>query len=120
MSQRHDKNARRRMARKFRIRKKLMGTSARPRVSIYLSNRNVIAQMIDDQKQVTIASASTLDKGSDVKGKTKADARAIGSRLAERAAALGVTDAIFDRNGYRYHGRVKELADSLREKGLLK
>ena len=107
--------------RKLRIRKKVTGTESRPRLSVFRSTKHIYAQVIDDVKGVTVASASTLEK--DVKGtlKTGADkaaAAAIGKLVAERALKAGVKDVVFDRGGYLYHGRVKALAEAAREGGL--
>jgi large subunit ribosomal protein L18 len=91
----------------------------RPRLSIHRSSQHIYAQIIDDKKGVTVASASTLEK--DVRGTTGATkdaATAVGKRLAERAKAAGVSAVVFDRGGFIYHGRVKALADGAREGGL--
>ena len=93
----------------------------RPRLSVFRSGRHIYAQVIDDAQGKTLAAASTMDK--DLKGslKTGADtdaATAVGKLVAERAVAAGVTTVVFDRGGYRYHGRVKALADAAREGGL--
>lgn len=113
-----DKNAlktRRRSRRKRGIRKRLFGTPAQPRLSVHRSNLNIYAQVIDDVGGRTLAAASTLDleKGSDVDA-----AKEVGKRLAEKAKAAGIEQVAFDRGGYRYHGRVKALADAAREGGL--
>lgn len=108
--------------RSARIRRKLKKVAGdRPRLSIYRSSKNIYAQIIDDAKGHTVASASTLEK--DVKGKLKtgadtAAAAEIGKLVAERAKKAGVTDVVFDRGPYIYHGRVKALADAAREGGL--
>lgn len=104
--------------RKNRIRKKVSGSKERPRVSVRFSNRNIFAQMIDDQAGRTLASASTLEKDAPVTGKSVEAAKKLGLALAERAKAAGVTKVVFDRNGRRYHGKVKEFADALREQGI--
>ncbi|SNS15060.1 LSU ribosomal protein L18P [Sphingomonas laterariae] len=91
----------------------------RPRLSVHRSGRHIYAQVIDDVAGRTVASASTLDK--DVRGTTGATAdaaAAVGKRLAERASAAGVTQVVFDRGGFLFHGRVKALADAAREGGL--
>jgi large subunit ribosomal protein L18 len=91
----------------------------RPRLSIHRSGRHIYAQVIDDAEGRTVAAASTLDK--DVRGKTGATAEAaadVGKRVAERAAKAGVTQVVFDRGGFLFHGRVKALADAAREGGL--
>ncbi len=100
-----------------RIRKKLAGTTERPRLAIHFSNKNVYAQVIDDVKHVTIASASTLVKGAGSGSNIEA-ATTIGKLVAERAQALKVTAVVFDRGGHIYHGKVKALADAARAAGL--
>ncbi|AFK54454.1 50S ribosomal protein L18 [Tistrella mobilis] len=108
--------------RKRRVRTQLRKKShGRPRLSVYRSNLNIYAQIIDDVQGVTLASASTLD--SELKGELKNGAgieaaKAVGKLIASRAAASGVTEVVFDRGGYIYHGRVKALADAAREGGL--
>lgn len=104
-----------------RIRNKINGTSLRPRLSVYRSTSEIYAQLIDDEKGVTLASASTLDK--EVKpllnAKTKTEqAEIVGKTLADRALKLGLNKVVFDRGGYLYTGRVKALADSARSAGL--
>ena len=119
MSNKSDKLfARRKSRNRARLRRV---SSERPRLSVFRSSRHIHAQVIDDEKGVTIAAASTLDK--DLKGKVKtgadkAAATEVGKLLAERAKAAGVTQVVFDRGGYLYHGRVKALADGAREAGL--
>lgn len=110
-----------RQARQRRVRKKVLGTSERPRLNVYRSLNNIYAQIIDDIKGVTLASASTLD--ADIKGQlsgsgNKDAARAVGKAIAQRAAEKGIESVVFDRAGYLYHGRIKELGDSAREAGL--
>ena len=109
--------ARRAQRNRTRLRK-LAGE--RMRLSVFRSNKHIAAQIIDDSKGVTLAAASSLEKadGASAKGTDKAAAEAVGKRLAERAAAAGVTDVVFDRGGYLFHGRVKALADAAREAGL--
>jgi len=108
--------------RKRRTRQSIKAKShGRPRLSIHRSGMNIYAQVIDDQNGVTLASASTLDKelrGSLKTGADKAAAEAVGKLIAERAKAAGITEVVFDRGGYIYHGRVKALADAAREGGL--
>ena len=102
-----------------RVRKKVRGTAARPRLSVFRSARHVYAQLIDDVGGTTVASASTMEK--DARGGATATvdaAKSVGSRLGERAKAAGVTGAVFDRGGFRYHGRVAAVADGAREAGL--
>ena len=95
-------------------------SSGRPRLSVFKSNRNIYAQIIDDSSGKTIASASTMDEGlrSTIQGKNKEAARAIGAEIAQRALEKGVKDVVFDRGGYCYHGAVKALADAARGGGL--
>ena len=100
------------------IRKHLSGSSERPRLSVYRSNKGIYAQVIDDQAGVTLASASSLAKDFSVSGTKVEQSKAVGKLLAERALAAGVSKVVFDRNGYLYHGRVKSLAEGAREAGL--
>ena len=109
----------RRNARKARIRNKVRGTAERPRVCVRISNKNIFAQMIDDESGKTLVAASTLGNEAGAKGKNKASAKLVGSALAEKARAAGVQKAVFDRGGKLYHGRVRELAEAIREKGIL-
>ncbi len=102
-----------------RIRKKLKGTSERPRLAVFRSVAHIYAQVIDDTKGVTIASASSAEKDSGSKaGGNVAAAKEIGKRVAERSKEKGISKVVFDRGGYLYHGRVKALADAAREAGL--
>ena len=107
-----------RLKRHKRVRAKISGTSAKPRLSVYRSNANITAQIIDDTKGVTIVSASTLEASFEGIGSNKEAAKKIGLIVAERAIAKGITEVVFDRGGYIYHGRVSELADGAREGGL--
>ena len=107
-----------RLKRHKRVRAKISGTAEKPRLAVYRSNANISAQIIDDVKGVTLVSASTLEKTFEGLGSNKAAAREIGKIIAERAAAKGITEIVFDRGGYIYHGRVSELADGAREGGL--
>ena len=103
-----------RQRRHMRVRGKISGTAERPRLSVYRSNKNIYAQLIDDVKGVTLASASTMD--SEVSGKTKTEqASGVGALIAKRA---NISNVVFDRGGYLYHGRVEALADAARENGL--
>jgi len=102
----------------LRIRKKLAGTSERPRLAVFRSVAHIYAQVIDDTKGVTIASASSTEKGLVPTGGNVAAAQAIGKKVAERAKEAGVASVVFDRGGYLYHGRIKALADAAREAGL--
>ncbi len=102
-----------------RIRKKVRGTAERPRLAVFRSISHIYAQLIDDNAGVTICSASTVEKGSGVKsGGNVEAAKTIGRLIAERAKEKGITNVVFDRGGYLYHGRVKSLAESAREAGL--
>lgn len=108
----------RRLKIKMRIRKKLNGTTERPRLTVFRSNKEIYAQIIDDVQGKTLVSASSMEKGFTKQG-TKTDvAILVGKNLAQRAKDAGVEAVIFDRNGYLYHGRVKSLADAARENGL--
>jgi large subunit ribosomal protein L18 len=103
-----------------RIRKKLQGTSERPRLNVYRSLNHIYVQVIDDLNGKTLVSASTAEGKKEERrtGGNVAAAKAIGKTIAERAKAKGVTKVVFDRGGYLYHGRVKALADAAREAGL--
>jgi large subunit ribosomal protein L18 len=100
------------------IRKRISGSSERPRLSVYRSNKGIYAQVIDDVNGKTIASASSLSKEFNSKGNKSEQSAAVGKLIAEKAVAAGVKDVVFDRNGYLYHGRVKSLAEGAREGGL--
>ena len=101
-----------------RVRGKISGTAQRPRLNVFRSNTNIYAQLIDDVKGVTLASASSLEKDfGEAKGNCE-EARKVGQLIAARAAEKGITEVVFDRGGYIYHGRVKELAEGAREGGL--
>jgi large subunit ribosomal protein L18 len=101
------------------IRKRLSGSSIRPRLSVYRSNKGIYAQIIDDVSGKTLVSASSLSKDFNAEKGTKIDQSvAVGKLVAEKAIAAGIKDVVFDRNGYLYHGRVKSLADGAREGGL--
>jgi len=112
----HKVDARKR--RHFRVRKKVRGTAARPRLSVFRSNKHIYAQVIDDVSGRTLASASTSEKGLSGSGATVDAAKAVGQRLGERAKAAGITTAVFDRGGFKYHGRVAAVADGARDAGL--
>ncbi|GKU84962.1 50S ribosomal protein L18 [Niallia sp. NCCP-28] len=113
-----DKNQVRRK-RHARVRSKLSGTQARPRLNVFRSNKHIYAQLIDDVNGVTIANASTLDKELNLDSASNVDAAVkIGELVAKRAVEKGVKAVVFDRGGYLYHGRVKALADAARENGL--
>ena len=108
-----------RIKRHARLRLKLAGTAARPRLAVYRSISQIYAQLIDDAAGKTLASASSMESGlRSSKGTKTDDAKQVGKLLAERARAAGVKQAVFDRGGFRYHGRVRALADAAREAGL--
>jgi len=108
-----------RLRRKRGIRKRILGVPARPRLSVFRSAKHIYAQVIDDLTGRTIVAASTVEKGSKVEqgGNCKA-AEAVGAHVAERAMTEGIKAVVFDRNGFRYHGRIKALADAARKAGL--
>ncbi|MHC4909331.1 MAG: 50S ribosomal protein L18 [Planctomycetota bacterium] len=111
--------AQRRTRRKKGIRKTIFGVPARPRLTVYRSNLHIYAQVIDDLSGRTLAAASTTDKERRASGGCNVSAATgVGTALAEQAKAAGVEAVVFDRNGYRFHGRVKALADAAREGGL--
>lgn len=103
-----------------RVRKRVFGTSERPRLSVFRSNYNIYAQLIDDEKEVTLASASTLDRElKDLRGKKNIEAaKRVGKLIAAKALKKGVKKVVFDRGGFKYHGRIKALAEAAREEGL--
>ncbi|MFN0092630.1 MAG: 50S ribosomal protein L18 [Acidimicrobiales bacterium] len=119
MSDAGDKRASR-VRRHRRVRKTVRGTPERPRLAVFRSNRHIVAQVIDDLGGRTLAAASTLEAGVRGAGGTgnKAAAARVGALVAERAQATGVSQVVFDRGGFRYHGRVAALADAAREAGL--
>ncbi len=106
--------------RQLSIRKKINGTAARPRLNVFRSGKHIYAQLINDTEAMTIAAASTLDKElSELKnGGNIEAAQKVGELIAQRAIAKGITNVVFDRGGFLYHGRVKALADAAREAGL--
>ena len=112
-----DKNAAR-LKRHARVRSKISGTTARPRLCVYRSNAHISAQVIDDSTGNTIAAASSYEKGFEGIGSNKDAAKRVGKAVAERAVAKGIEEVVFDRGGYIYHGRVAELAAGAREGGL--
>jgi large subunit ribosomal protein L18 len=113
-----DKNATRRK-RHARVRAKLSGTSARPRLNVFRSNKHIYAQIIDDMNGVTLASASTMDKDLGLESSNNIEAaQKIGELVAKRAVEKGISAVVFDRGGYLYHGRIQALADAARENGL--
>ncbi len=110
-----------RIRRHERVRKSVAGTAERPRLDVFRSLNNIYAQIIDDKRGTTLTAASSLDEEikSQLEGKKKSDAsKLVGTLVAKRAKEAGITDVVFDRGGYRYHGRVKALADAAREAGL--
>lgn len=110
-----------RRRRQTRVRAKLAGTAARPRLNVYRSLSNIYAQVIDDETGKTLASASTIDKdvAAAIVGKTKVEAsKIVGEIVAKRAKEAGISKVVFDRGGYRYHGRVAALAEGARAGGL--
>ena len=104
--------------RKIRIRKKISGTASKPRLAVFKSNKNIYVQAIDDLNQKTIATASTL--ASDLKKEklTVETSKKVGEKLGEALNEIGVKEAVFDRGGYIYHGRVQAVAEGIREKGI--
>lgn len=107
-----------RVRRHVRVRKKVTGTSERPRLSVYRSEKNIYAQIIDDIKGVTLVSASSIDKDFEGSSWNKEAAQKVGKLIAEKAKKAGIDKVVFDRGGYIYHGRVQALADAAREAGL--
>ena len=107
-----------RLRRHKRVRGKISGTAERPRLNVYRSSANIYAQIIDDVKGVTLCAASSLDKEFTGNGGNKEAAKEVGKMIAKVAADKGITNVVFDRGGYIFHGRVKELADGAREGGL--
>ncbi len=109
-----------RLKRHARIRKKLSGTAERPRLAVFRSNKHIYVQLIDDLSGKTLASASTTDASLKDQSNlnTVAGAAKVGALVAERAVAAGVSSVVFDRGGFKFHGKVKALADGAREKGL--
>lgn len=121
MSKKLIKKREQRERRQRRIRARVAGSSQRPRLNVFRSLDNIFAQVIDDTAGVTLVSASTIDKQvrAQVEGKTKTEsAKIVGQVLAERAKEAGIAQVVFDRGGYRYHGRVAALAEGAREGGL--
>ena len=120
MLKKADKNANR-LQRHKRVRRKITGTTQRPRLCVFRSSNNIYAQIIDDTNRVTLVAASSLDEA--VKGAVnhtgnKEAAKMVGEMIAKRAIEKGITEVVFDRGGYLYHGRVQTLAESAREAGL--
>ena len=107
-----------RLRRHRRVRGKISGTAERPRLNVFRSSANIYAQVIDDVAGVTLCAASTVDKGFEGSGGNKEAARRVGKLIAERAQEKGISNVVFDRGGYIFHGRVQELAEGAREGGL--
>ena len=118
MLKKMDKN-KPRVKRHVRVRNKIKGTEDRPRLNVYRSSSNIYAQIIDDTKGITLAAASTLDKSFKGYGGNKEAAHKIGMMIAERATEKQITNVVFDRGGYIFHGRVQSLAEGAREGGLV-
>ena len=112
-----DKNEAR-LRRHRRVRGKISGTAERPRLDVFRSSKHIYAQIIDDVAGVTLVSASSLEKDFEGTGGNKEAARKVGQLIAKKAAEKGISDVVFDRGGYLYHGRVMELAEGAREGGL--
>ncbi|MDD2362136.1 MAG: 50S ribosomal protein L18 [Oscillospiraceae bacterium] len=111
-------NNKARLKRHVRVRGKISGTAAHPRLNVYRSLNNIYAQLADDVAGVIITTASSVEKDFDGAGGNKESARKVGKLIAQRAAEKGITEVVFDRGGYIYHGRVRELAEGAREGGL--
>jgi len=107
-----------RVKRHGRLRNKVTGTAARPRLNVFRSANHIYAQIIDDVAGTTLASASSLEKGFEGSGGNKEAAKKVGLKIAQAAKAKGVEEVVFDRGGYIFHGRVKELAEGAREGGV--
>lgn len=107
-----------RIHRHKRVRGKISGTAEKPRLSVYRSENHIYAQIIDDVKGVTLCSASSLSKGFEGNGGNKEGAKLVGQMIAKEALNKGIETVVFDRGGYLYHGRVKEVAEGAREAGL--
>lgn len=107
-----------RVKKRLRVRAKISGTAQRPRLSVFRSAKNIYAQIIDDVAGVTLASASTLDKGFEGFGGNIAAAKKVGLAVADAAKAKGIEEVVFDRGGFVYHGRVAAVAEGAREGGL--
>lgn len=107
-----------RVKRHKRVRGRIAGTPERPRLNVFRSGSNIYAQIIDDVNMVTLCAASSIEKGFEGSGGNKEGAKKVGLVIAERAKVKGIESVVFDRGGYVYHGRVKELADGAREGGL--
>ena len=120
MLKKADKNANR-LQRHKRVRRKITGTTQRPRLCVFRSSNNIYAQIIDDSNRVTLTAVSSLDaevKGAVNNGGNKEAAKMVGAMIAKKAIEKGITEVVFDRGGYLYHGRVQVLAEAAREAGL--
>lgn len=107
-----------RVRRHLRVRKKVSGTTERPRLAVYRSEKNIYAQIIDDINGITLVSASSLDKEFNGVGSNKEAAKVVGGMVAKKALEKGIKEVVFDRGGYVYHGRIQNLAEGAREAGL--
>ena len=108
-----------RQARHNRVRAAVEGTNARPRLAVYRSNKHISAQIIDDEKQMTLVSASTFENGNKFENGSNVEAaKKVGEMVAKRALEAGITTVVFDRGGFLFHGRVQALAEAAREAGL--
>ncbi|WMJ24168.1 50S ribosomal protein L18 [Paludicola sp. MB14-C6] len=107
-----------RLKRHRRVRAKISGTAERPRLNVFRSNKHIYAQLIDDVNGVTLVAASSMDKAFEGNGSNKDAARKVGQAIGKLAVEKGIEAVVFDRSGYLYHGRIKELADGARESGL--
>ncbi|MDP9956885.1 MULTISPECIES: 50S ribosomal protein L18 [Epilithonimonas] len=103
---------------KRRVRGKISGSASLPRLSVFKSNKEIYAQLVDDKEGKTLVAASSREKGVDAKGTKTEVSAAVGKAIAAKAKAAGIENVVFDRNGFVYHGRVKALADGAREAGL--
>ncbi len=112
------KNRNSRHKRKIRIRKKINGLETKPRLAIFKSNKNIYVQAIDDLNHKTIATSSSLSKDLKSENLSLETAKKVGELMGDKLKELGISEAVFDRGGYIYHGRVKALADAIREKGI--
>ena len=112
------KNKNLRHKRKIRIRKKIIGMENKPRLAVYKSNKNIYVQAIDDLNQKTIATSSSLSKELKSENLSLETAKKVGEVMGDKLKELGISEAVFDRGGYIYHGRVKAVAEAIREKGI--
>src|SRR5699024_4881740 len=108
-----------RKKRHYRVRRRVTGTQERPRLNVYRSNKHIYAQLIDDETGTTLASASTAEKDTSIENTSSIEAaKQVGENISKKAQEAGIQSAVFDRGGYKYHGRVKALAEAAREEGL--